>query len=170
MSIQDSKGNLHSVENGQFIPKNGGDTSTPAEKKRAREILDEKPVEDIASLLGEEFVGFKGQEAIQKLMTEQRGHVKGAFVREDIGGIDLLWGDDTFGLQHIIKRRTEQGVDVTAFLSGLTDVVEKGEVIKKNEGGKFELWYDGKKAVISPELRDNKITFLLTAFNQKTKK
>lgn len=44
------------------------------------------------NLLGKEYVGVKGQAAIDKLMQEKQGHVKGAFHREDIGDIDLLWG------------------------------------------------------------------------------
>lgn len=117
--------------------------------------------------MGEEFKGVKGQDAVNKLLKEKRGHVKGAFHREDIGDIDLLWGSDSVGLKHIIQRREEQGIDVEEFLSNLADVVEKGEYKKRNERGNFEFWYKGKMAVIAPEYHGNKITYLVTAFKRK---
>jgi hypothetical protein len=54
---------------------------------------------------GEEFKGIKGKDAINKLLKEKRGHVPDAFIREDIGGITLVWGNNKAGLQHIIKHR-----------------------------------------------------------------
>lgn len=122
---------------------------------------------ELDKLLGEEFKGVKGQDAVNKLLEEKRGHVKGAFHREDIGDIDLLWGSDSVGLKHIIQRREEQGIDVEEFLSNLADVVEKGEYKKRNERGNFEFWYKGKMAVIAPEYHGNKITYLVTAFKRK---
>lgn len=122
---------------------------------------------DLDALLGEEFKGVKGQDAVNKLLKEKRGHVKGAFYREDIGDIDLFWGSDSVGLKHIIQRRDEQGINVDEFLSNLADVVEKGEFKKRNERGNFEFWYKGKMAIIAPEYHGNKITYLVTAFKRK---
>ena len=34
-------------------------------------------------LIGEEYVGIKGQAAVDKLMAEKQGHIKDAFYRED---------------------------------------------------------------------------------------
>lgn len=102
-------------------------------------------------------------------MKEKRGHVKGAFRREDLGDIDLLWGDDTCGLQHIIKRREEQGINAKEFVQDPADVVEKGKYRKRNTKGNFELLHNGKMAVVAPELRGNKLTFLLTAFKTTIK-
>ena len=73
--------------------------------------------QDITKLMGPEYKNLKGQQAIDKLLQEKQGHVKGAFYRKEIGSIDLLWGktDDEdgrgFGLAHIIERRNEQGFD-----------------------------------------------------------
>ena len=127
---------------------------------------DEQP-EDIAELLGEEFKGVKGQQAVDKLMQEKRGHVKGAFHREDIGDIDLIWGDDTCGLQHILSRREEQGINAREFVQDLAEVVEKGQYRRRNDRGNFEFLHGRKMAVISPELRGNKLTFLVTAFKTR---
>ena len=90
-------------------------------KQKTDSKIDEKDEENnsddsLEELLGEEFKGVKGQEAIDKLVLEKKGHVKGAFHREDIGDIDLLWGSDSFGLRHIIKQREDQGINSQEFL------------------------------------------------------
>lgn len=126
--------------------------------------------EELDKLLGEEFKGYKGQAAVDKLLKEQRGHVKGAFHRDDIGDIDLLWGNDYIGLKHIIKQREKQGIDVHSFLSGLGDIVTKGLFRKKNDRGNFEFLLNGKMVIISPEYHGNKITYVLTAYKTSIKK
>ncbi len=120
--------------------------------------------------MGEEFKNVKGQAAIDKLLKEKRGHIKGAFHRDDIGDIDLLWGDDDLGLKHILRRRREQGIEINQFLKDLSQVIEKGTFRKKNKKGNFEFFHNGKIAVVSPELWGQKITFLLTAFKTHSKK
>ncbi len=134
-------------------------------KQEERENAGET-TEEIEHLYGEEFKGYKGKAAIEKLLKEQRGHVKGAFYREDMGDIDLIWGSDTVGLQHIIKQRERQGVDLSVFLGGLSEVVEKGRFIQKNGNGTFEFWHEGKMAVITPEYHGQRVTFLLTAYKR----
>ncbi len=125
---------------------------------------------DINAIYGKEYKGYKGQSAIEKLLKEKQGHVKGAFFREDIGNIDLLWGNDNLGLQHIIKRREEQGIKAEEFLSNIADCINKGTFRKKNNRGNFEFMYNNKIAVVSPELLGNKVSFLLTAFKTHSKK
>jgi hypothetical protein len=98
---------------------------------------------------------------------KSKGMLKGLFTREDIGNIDLVWGNDDIGLQHIIKRREEQGIDSKQFVANLADVIEKGTIRKTNERGNFEIVYGRSVAVVSPELRGNKLTFLLTAFRTR---
>ncbi len=121
-------------------------------------------------LLGQEFKGFKGQSAIDKLMLEKKGHIKGAFYRDDIGNIDLLWGNDAIGLQHIIKQREAQGINILEFVGDLANVIENGRFRKTNSRGNFEIMYNGKIAVVAPEFKGDKITFLLTAFKTHSKK
>ena len=124
---------------------------------------------DVDRLYGEEFKGYKGQAAIEKLLKEQRGHVKGAFHRDDMGDIDLVWGTDTAGLQHIISRRLMQGVDVSAFLQSLSEVIETGKVRRKTSRGDFEVMHEGNIAVLATSYHDSKIQFLLTAYKTRYK-
>uniref|UniRef100_UPI0038FBF2F6 putative barnase/colicin E5 family endoribonuclease n=1 Tax=Helicobacter pylori TaxID=210 RepID=UPI0038FBF2F6 len=53
----------------------------------------------------------KPKEALEKLLQEKNGQVAGAAFREDLGGIDFVWGTPKtkdsvgYGLAHIIERR-----------------------------------------------------------------
>lgn len=115
----------------------------------------------------EEFKGYKGQDAVEKLLQERRGHVKGAFHRDDIGDIDLLYGNDYLGLRHIIQRREKQGIDANRFLSELTEIVENGDFYKRNNRGNFEFLHKGKIVVIAPAYHGNKIVYVLTAYKTR---
>ena len=119
------------------------------------------------ALMGEEFKDVKGQAAIDKLMQEKRGHVKAAFHRDDIGDIDLLWGNDRLGLQHIIfQREKEKEGHAREILSDLATAIEKGTFQKRNNRGNFEFKYGKSYVVIAPEYHGNKITYLLTAYKR----
>ncbi len=56
----------------------------------------------------------KPKEALEKLLQEKNGQVAGAAYREDLGGIDFVWGmpktkDSVgYGLAHILERREQQ--------------------------------------------------------------
>ncbi len=50
----------------------------------------------------------KPKEALEKLLQEQNGQVAGAAFREDLGGIDFVWGNKDYGLERILKRREKQ--------------------------------------------------------------
>ena len=156
-------------EDGKFT----SDGGTTAEHEKLQQMGLENNFEvpvDITNLLGTEFKGYKGQNAVDKLLKEKQGHIKGAFTRNDIGNIDLIWGNEQLGLKHIITRREEQGIKSETFIKDIADVIEKGNFREKNKNGNFEFFYNQKVAVISPELYKNKITFLLTAFKTHSKK
>lgn len=160
---------------GKFAASAGGESMESLREKERLDYIEEKEnasrmPEDITELMGAEFKGYKGQQAVDKLLQEKQGHIKAAFHREDIGDIDLIWGDEGCGLMHILMRREEQGIDTNDFVLDLTNVVENGEFQRKNEKGTFEFWHKGRIAVISPELRGNKLTFLLTAYKNRKKK
>lgn len=126
--------------------------------------------DELSTLLGEEFKGVKGQAAVDKLMQEKHGHVKGAFHREDMGAIDLIWGSDTVGLKHIIKQREKQSINAQEFVRTLAETVEKGKFYKKNNRGDFEFVHNGKLAIIAVEYHGSQLTYLLTAYKTRIKK
>ena len=144
-------------DNGQFGTGSG-------EKENASK----KGQKTLKEFLGKEFTGVKGQQAVEKLLQEKQGHVKGAFTRQDIGDIDLVWGDEKIGLAHIIKQRQKQNIDVNGFLNTLPEVIDKGQIIP-GKRGRLEIQHQDKTAVILPEYFGEKIQLVLTAF-EKTKK
>lgn len=117
---------------------------------------------------GEEFTGIKGADAIEKLLKEKRGHVKNAFERPEIGGIDLVWGDETGGLQHTIMRRDEQLKAGTGATSGVDIARKIPEIIEKGKfsfgvGDRPNFTYSGYLVVIRPAFDGNKVNWVLTA-------
>ncbi len=101
---------------------------------------------------GEHFKEFegKGKEAVAKLLQERRGQVAGAFYREDLGYIDLVWGVNAtdlkglrgangkpikpYGLSKILEKHASdfesfKGADIQEKLAkGITKIIEKGYV------------------------------------------
>ncbi|WP_157808155.1 DUF3519 domain-containing protein, partial [Helicobacter pylori] len=89
-----------------------------------------------------EFV-LKPKEALEKLLQEKNGQVAGAAYREDLGGIDFVWGtpktkeSNGYGLAHIIEKREKQytrlGLNAEQIkertdelLKSIPEVIEKG--------------------------------------------
>ena len=124
------------------------------EKKLFDEVIrqENKPSVKPLDEFGINFEGFKGKEAIEKLLEEQRGQVKGAFYKEGLGEIDLVWGDENFGLRHIIDKHGDEFEDIAAELDEIIakGVLEKGEhryFIKHNDyKGMIALDYKGKES------------------------
>ncbi|WP_219922872.1 putative barnase/colicin E5 family endoribonuclease, partial [Helicobacter pylori] len=58
----------------------------------------------------------KPKEALEKLLQEKNGQVAGAAYRDDLGGIDFVWGTPKtkdsvgYGLAHIIERREQKAL------------------------------------------------------------
>ncbi|ECP5134921.1 hypothetical protein FT758_00850 [Campylobacter upsaliensis] len=144
--------------------------------KRQEEIYQAQEANNLKDILepsslkedfGENFAGYKGKEAIEKLLEEKRGQVKGAFYKEGLGEIDLVWGDENFGLRHIIEQRTKQWGEEKAlkFISHLNENIEKGQIVEVQKG----------RAAIKTDLTtiilDKKENnFVLTAFRDRNNK
>lgn len=149
-ATKDEQGNLHDDGTGRFTSGGGSDKN-------------KTPTRSISDFLGERFDGIKGQDAIDKLMTEKRGWCPDAFTRKDIGNIALIWGDSGRGLQHIIERRKATNQPLGKLLSSLAEVVEKGDLTEQ-ENGRFAITYKGKTAIIEPTLSKTGIQFVFTAY------
>lgn len=163
------------TEKGGFRQNAGYDEIIAADKEAATYYASDEEEgrvqtpDEIDALYGEEFTGYKGQAAVDKLLKEKRGHVKAAFYREDMGDIDLLWGNDFVGLQHVIKQRTAQNIDAQAFMVDLAEVVEQGRFRQKTSRGDFEFVKDGKLVVITASYHNRKLQLLLTAYKTRYK-
>ncbi|MGN0016206.1 MAG: hypothetical protein ACI37O_02570 [Candidatus Avelusimicrobium sp.] len=126
-----------------------------------------KAKKPIKEFLGEEFKGVKGQAAVEKLLKEKRGHVKAAFTREDIGDIDLVWGDEEQGIAHLIKSRLDKNpYPPEDILNKLTETIENG-VLRRGKSGNFEIWHKGIMVIVRPDYFGEDIRFVITGFKQR---
>ena len=114
---------------------------------------------------GENFAGYKGKEAIEKLLEEQRGQVKGAFYKEGLGEIDLVWGDKNYGLEHILNKHGGEFEDIAAELS---EAMEKG-VLKKQNEVRSRIEFKDFAIGLSGEFKGEKRAFIITAFKRNGK-
>ncbi|MBO6087324.1 hypothetical protein J6P92_03140 [bacterium] len=113
-----------------------------------------------------------GLEAVMQMLLQKRGIIKNAFYRKDIGHIDLIWGDGSKGLSHIIKRRgKDEKPDIENFVFDMVNVIINGERSKTlNNRGRWEIRMNGKIAIIEPKETNGKRTFLLTAYCSRNAK
>lgn len=154
-------------EKGEFARSN-----TRAEREENKKS--DKFSSRVRKVLGKEFIGYKGKSAIDKLLKEKRGYIKGAFKNSTFGDIALIYGNEKLGLCHIISQRKKQGFSdkrIESLLYSLDDVISYGE-IKRSSGGRqtYKIYKDGKVAIIGPSLWGNKLTFILTAYKESNKK
>ncbi|EPO0418373.1 hypothetical protein ACT5KO_001103, partial [Campylobacter upsaliensis] len=134
------------------------------EANNLKDILEaeEKPLKDE---FGINFEGFKGKEAIEKLLEEQRGQVKGAFYKEGLGEIDLVWGEagsgksDGFGLAKIVKYHPE-------VIDKLDDIIANTSIVKESDN-RYHLENENYKLAIRKDFEGEKTNWLLTAFEKK---
>ncbi|EAK3666651.1 hypothetical protein CC191_02700, partial [Campylobacter upsaliensis] len=136
---------------------------------RVRELVGEnelyernEPLKDF----GENFAGYKGKEAIEKLLEEKRGQVANAFYKEGLGEIDLVWGDKNYGLEHILNKH---GGEFKNLAEQLDEIITKGEVIKrKGRKNAYNIEHNGFKVGINQGFNqkgENK--WIVTAFDNK---
>lgn len=120
---------------------------------------------------GEEFKGVKGQAALELLLKEKRGHVKGAFKRKEIGSIDLVWGDENGGLLHTIQKRDKLFSKGIGSISGedmvkkIPEIIENGE-FGQDSAGRINIDYGGYRVGIMPKFYDKKINWIVTAMER----
>ncbi|RVY98754.1 DUF3519 domain-containing protein, partial [Helicobacter pylori] len=102
---------------------------------------------DAPSEWGPNYSEFKndGLGAINKLLETKKGFVAGAFYKEGLGDIDLVWGNKDYGLEHILKRREKQAKNqglneaeakdyAMSVVKTIPEVIEKGNAITDNNG------------------------------------
>lgn len=91
----------------------------------------------LRALFGENYAEFKGkgQEAINHLLETKSGQVQGAFHRDDLGEINLVWGQVTdakkhkgYGLAHIVDKHGEQAA------RQIPQIIKDGKLAKDTQG------------------------------------
>ncbi|WP_423752014.1 DUF3519 domain-containing protein [Helicobacter pylori] len=123
---------------------------SPLEQANAKKLLKEQDAVTPLKQFGKNYAEFalRPKEALEKLLQEKNGQVAGAAFRDDLGGIDFVWGtpktkdSNGYGLAHILEKRekqykrlgltNEQAKERTKeLLKQIPEVIEKG--IKDND-------------------------------------
>ncbi|GAA8832392.1 hypothetical protein DUHN52_14360 [Helicobacter pylori] len=96
---------------------------------------------------GHNYSEFKGDGlgAINKLLETKKGFVAGAFHKEGLGDIDLVWGNKDYGLEHILKRRESDAIDkgmskeeakkyALEIINNIPNIISNGKLSKDDLG------------------------------------
>ena len=104
----------------------------------------------------------KAKEAFAFLLKNKSGDLLGVFHRDDVGDIDLVWGDrnKNSGLDHIIEKHIERLKDFSSAeeaIQVIEDVINNGQIDeKKSKWDKVFIEKDGYAVVISKNVRNEK--------------
>ncbi len=123
---------------------------SPLEQANARKLLKLQRATTPLKEFGVNYPEFalKPKEALEKLLQEKNGQVAGAAFRDDLGGIDFVWGKDGkdgYGLAHILEKREKQytrlGLNAEQIkertdelLKSIPEVIENGMLFKNDLG------------------------------------
>jgi hypothetical protein len=116
------------------------------------------------------------KKAIKHLMKVKEGECINALYRNDIGFIDIVWGENDknnkgFGLKHIIEKHGKEikqlGFEVEDFIP---IVVQFGNLNEK-ESDKCRKVYESKmfRFIVESKYKNSKKNWLLTAFDLRKK-
>lgn len=75
------------------------------------------------------------KESFDFLVKNRSGDLLGVFHRNEVGDIDLIWGDNSAGIAHIINKHIGDGKsfsNMDEFVEVVTDVIHNGEIGFKN--------------------------------------
>ncbi|MFP6137449.1 DUF3519 domain-containing protein [Helicobacter pylori] len=106
------------------------------------------------------------KEALEKLLQEKNGQVAGAAYREDLGGIDFVWGNKNYGLEHILKRREEQALNnglneaeakeyALNVVKSIPEIIEKG--VKVDNNGRIAIEYQHMRVGLNDKWDNQKL-------------
>ncbi|UOR73985.1 DUF3519 domain-containing protein [Helicobacter pylori] len=123
----------------------------------------------------------KPKEALEKLLQEKNGQVAGAAFRDDLGGIDFVWGNKDYGLEHILKKREKQytrlGLNAEQIkertdelLKSIPKVIEKG-VLLKDDLGRVSVELNHVRVGLKNTWDDNNLNnhFMVTSYERDKK-
>ena len=160
------------------------------ERKDLEYLFDIKPIKEFGTNYAEFYKDGKG--AIQKLLSEAKdyetrkeagsltedevkqgaykGQVAGAFYKEGLGDIDLVWGEVTdpknhkgYGLAHILDKHPDLDPRL------ITEIIEKGNLTNQNNI-RYRIEKDNYVIGLSAEYKGDKRNFIITAFEKNKDK
>ncbi|MGL2836849.1 DUF3519 domain-containing protein, partial [Helicobacter pylori] len=132
---------------------------------------------------GHNYSEFKGDGlgAINKLLETKKGFVAGAFYKEGLGDIDLVWGNKDYGLEHILEKRkkqykrlgltNEQAKERTnELIKEIPNIIQKG-LKEEDKPGYAVIILNNSKVVLSKFKGDNELKnhYMITGFEADDK-
>lgn len=148
-----------------------GDTKFSDGKNKSSEP---KPIGH--STFGSVYNQFKGKvlQAVKFLVNHESGDLLGVFHRNDVGDIDMVWGNEGGGLCHILNKHINDKdfPTVKDLVSRIEDIINKGEVDERHSNAdKLVLVKDGYLVTIRRNVREKGIkiadkNWVLTAYNK----
>ncbi len=130
---------------------------------------------------GHNYSEFKndGLGAINKLLETKKGFVAGAFYKEGLGDIDLVWGNKDYGLEHILKRREEQALNngineaeakeyAMSVVKTIPEVIEKGVKVERN--GRMAIEYQNIRVGLKDNWKGEKLPnhWVITGYEKRS--
>ncbi|WQY85077.1 DUF3519 domain-containing protein [Helicobacter pylori] len=140
-----------------------------------------KPKLETPSEWGENYSEFKGDGlgAINKLLETKKGFVAGAFYKEGLGDIDLVWGNKDYGLEHILKRREKQAKNqglneqqakeyAMSVVKTIPEVIEKGVKVERN--GRMAIEYQNIRVGLKDNWKGEKLPnhWVITGYEKRS--
>ncbi|WP_120993986.1 DUF3519 domain-containing protein, partial [Helicobacter pylori] len=118
-----------------------------------------------------------GLGAINKLLETKKGFVAGAFHKQGLGDIDLVWGKggkDGYGLAHILERRMQNNKDLKqsekekyalSIVKSIPNIIHNG-AFKRDSKNRAYIEYQGIKVGLKDNwMGDNlKNKWVITAY------
>ena len=104
------------------------------------------------------------QSAASFLNNLKSGYLRGVFYRDGIGNIDMVWGNEKAGLQHIINKHIEEADDfnsVEEAMQVINETINNGTI--SQQGTNISLDYKGYRVSIA---QSNDGNWVLTAFDK----
>ena len=109
----------------------------------------------------------KGQKAVDFIVKQKGGQVRGAFNRPEIGDIDVVWGKVTdaqkhkgYGLSHIIDKH---GMDAARIIG---EVIEYGKVVAPTQG-RLSVQLGYWKVALKQQFNGNEKMWIVTSFKNE---
>ncbi|WP_249936540.1 DUF3519 domain-containing protein [Helicobacter pylori] len=129
---------------------------------------------------GHNYSEFKGDGlgAINKLLETKKGFVAGAFYKEGLGDIDLVWGNKDYGLEHILKRREDQALNngineveakeyAMSVVKTIPEVIDKGVKVERN--GRIAIEYQNIRVGLKDNWKGEKLPnhWVITGYEKR---
>ncbi|EJC10633.1 hypothetical protein HPHPP16_1077 [Helicobacter pylori Hp P-16] len=139
-----------------------------------------KPKLETPSEWGPNYSEFKndGLGAINKLLETKKGFVAGAFYKEGLGDIDLVWGNKDYGLEHILKRREKQAKNqglneqqakeyALNIAKTIPEVIDKGVKVERN--GRVAIEYQNIRVGLKDNWKGEKLPnhWVITGYEKR---